>query len=195
MPWTSCPISSLHHESARSLASWISAKVLPARSCCLTDRDSPFNLSLLPGVPCFRRIGDKAAVAFEVGIGVVDGRVADVGFHNAGFEVVENNPRRHALEPCKGTFVAVRPCGDALMEDEADEPVAAIGEGHDEGPCLALLLHRWVVHEAGVSEVDLGLVAGRRLDADGHVRGGSGKLLSYLPLDGRIGDVYLVILF
>ena len=35
---------------------------------------------------------------------------------------------------------------------------------------LRLLLRLGIVHETRVAEVDLRLVAGRRLDADGHVR-------------------------
>ena len=60
VPWISMPISSLHQWRARSLASLISVKVLPARRCLLDDRHGPFDLSLMFGISHLCRIGDKA---------------------------------------------------------------------------------------------------------------------------------------
>jgi len=82
--------------------------------------------------------------------------------------------------------VAVEPGIDVLTEDEADEFVAAVREGHDEGPCPPLLLHAGIVHEAHVAEVNLGFLAGRCFHPDCYFRSAEGKLLPEIALDGGV---------
>jgi len=135
-------------------------------------------------------IGDEAEVALHVRVCPVHRGIVDVRLHHTGPEVVEDNPLRHAAEEGKGPLVAVEPGVRVLAKDEADEPVAARGEGHDEGPCPSSPFPLRVVHETGVPEVDLGLLARGRLHADRHLRPAVGELLPQVSPERRVAHLY-----
>ena len=61
------------------------------------------------------------------------------------------------------------PGADLVVEDEIGVQVAAETEGHHEQPGLAQDPASGVVPLAGIAEVDLGHLAGRRLHGDGDV--------------------------
>ena len=80
--------------------------------------------------------------------------------------------------------MAAQPGLDLLVPDEFDVLVTAPGEGHDEGPGLVPLAFL-VQHLARVAKVHLGLLAGRRFDADGDF-GAFGFLAADEAVDGGV---------
>ena len=79
--------------------------------------------------------------------------------------------------------MTVEPGIDVLTEDEADEFVAAVREGHDEGPRPPLLLGVRIIHTPYVAEVNLGFLAGRCFHPNCYFRSAEGKLLPEIALD------------
>lgn len=60
---------------------------------------------------------------------------------------------------------------------------------------LRFFLHLWIMHEAGVAEVDLGLLARGGLHADRHRGSPEGELPPEVALYGGIANLYSISFF
>ena len=119
-------------------------------------------------------------------VGVLDLGIVHVGMGDARLEVVEHHTVGDAAKELEAVAVEQQPGLDGLIPDKLDVHKATPGQDHDEGPRLAERPSGRIDHAASVAKIDLGLLAGRGLDADGHV-GLGGRELRKKAIHGREG--------
>ena len=114
------------------------------------------------------RRDEKAVVLRTLAIGTLDDRIVERGLHNRGFQIVEDDPARHATEPLERAPMAAQPRVNLLVEHEFDVAVPTERQRHHERPRLAERVTRRIAQQAGIAEIDLSLLA--RIPLDAHVR-------------------------
>ena len=127
------------------------------------------DLALLLGAADGRRIDLEAVVPRALPVAAIEGRRArdtERGADHRGLQIVRHDDGGHAAERGERLGVAREPGLDALIEDDATEEVARVAEHEDKDPRLAEHAGGGIVEAADVAEVDLGELAGRRLDWD-----------------------------
>src|SRR5712691_6125469 len=114
-------------------------------------------------MPYPRGVDDAAVVAEELAVGSIDPRVVEVGAENAGAQIVGHDPPRRPAEESKRLDMGLQPSRTVLAQHRVEELVPAIGERHEEGVKPTLSSRLRVEPATSVEEIDLRLLARRRV--------------------------------
>ena len=130
---------------------------------------------------------DLEAVAFgALGIGALHGRIGVARAGDRTLGVVDDDPRRHAAEPCEGAAMAVQPRRHGLVEHHLGVLVARPAQRHHEDPGLERLAGARVRHERPGPEIDLHRIAGCEVQPHRGRRRQRGRMRLHEPAHRRI---------
>jgi len=125
------------------------------------------------------RIDLTAVVAGQRAVAAIEGRLfaePEGRAHHRGFEIGGDHGLHHTAEVFEGLDMQRHPGRHPLIEDNAREQMATVGQPHHKHPRLAQYALRRIVELAHVAEVHLGDLAGSAHHRDRDVRGVHGLL-------------------
>jgi hypothetical protein len=144
------------------------AEGTPAEEAVASVLDIPLGPGLVLRVRHAGRVDQEPVVPRQLAVGAIGPRVVAVGVGNPGGEVVQHDAPGHAAQEGDGGDMALEPGGTVLGDDRIEELVPAMAERQEEGVELAPPGGLRIIPQPEVEEVDLGLLARRRV---GPVRG------------------------
>ena len=136
-----------------------------------------FDLAFVLGSARAAGSDQEAVVLGALAVGLLDLGVMPAGMSNGGFEIVDHQALRHAAEELKAWRWSRHQVATVWSKTNSTYWWRLKANVMTKPQVLRTCAGGGVNHEAGVAKVDLGLVAGVALDADGGVGSGRGKLM------------------